>query len=637
MRPLATARREGARHELLLAQADLRLSPNFIDYVFVVFYFVLVLGIGLMARRSVASSLDFLLSGRSLPAWVTGLAFISANLGAIELIGMIANGVQYGVPTLHYYWIGAVPAMVFLGIVMMPFYYGSKARSVPDFLAKRFNRTTQRVQGVLFAVASVLIAGVNLYALGLILEALLGWPLELAIPVAALVVLSYTFLGGLSAAIYNEVLQFFVIVALLIPLTVTGLARVGGWASLTRKVAALPPGPEQLSSWPGTTLTEIASPFLSVLGIVFGLGFVLSFGYWTTNFAEVQRALSAKNMSAARRTPIIAAYPKALIPLFIIVPGMIAGVLVPQLTTLKQTGAKSVEGITPNNAMSLLMDEVLPNGILGVALAGLIASFMAGMAANVSSLNTVFTYDLWQDWLRPGRDDHYYLQVGRAVTVIGCVLAIGTAFIAGSFANLMDYIQALFSFFNAPLFAIFILGLFWKRMTGTAGWTGLVAGALSAIAGRLAGPHRRDRRVVAGRQLHRGERGVRRRVRGGGGRVDGHGAQAGRGAGRADLVADRQGRPGGRPTGREHRVVAVAQHPRRHRAGPRRRALHHLRLRRPRRRPCAHTSPNPRSFRTTGTPRRRPAQRPSCSTCARSSQSCSSSTASSWRSWACSS
>jgi SSS family solute:Na+ symporter len=466
---------------MLVAQADLRLSPNFIDYVFVVFYFVLVLGIGLFARRSVSSSLDFLLSGRSLPAWVTGLAFISANLGAIELIGMIANGVQYGIPTLHYYWIGAVPAMVFLGIVMMPFYYGSKARSVPEFLAKRFNRTTQRVQGVLFAVASVLIAGVNLYALGLILQALLGWSLVVSIVVAALVVLSYTFLGGLNAAIYNEVLQFFVIVALLVPLTVAGLARVGGWSALTQQVAALPPGPEQLSSWPGTTLTGIENPFWSVVGIVFGLGFVLSFGYWTTNFAEVQRALSARSMSAARRTPIIAAYPKTFIPLVIIIPGMIAGVLIPQLTQLKQTGAESVEGITPNNALSLLMGEVLPNGILGVALAGLIASFMAGMAANVSSLNTVFTYDLWQDWLRPGRDDRYYLQVGRVVTVVGCLMAIGTAFIAGSFGNIMDYIQALFSFFNAPLFAIFILGLFWKRMTGTAGWTGLIAGAVAAI------------------------------------------------------------------------------------------------------------------------------------------------------------
>jgi SSS family solute:Na+ symporter len=462
----------------VLAQTDLRLNTTPIDFVFVVFYFVLVLGIGLMARRSISSSLDFLLSGRSLPAWVTGLAFVSANLGAIELIGMMANGAQYGVGTFHYYWIGAIPAMVFLGIVMMPFYYGSKARSVPEFLRKRFNPTTQRVNAVTFAVASVLIAGVNLFALGLVLEALLGWSLNLAIPIAALVVLSYTFLGGLSAAIYNEVLQFFVILALLIPLTVAGLARVGGWDGLKQSVSGLPPGPEQVSSWPGSALTEIANPFLSVLGIVFGLGFVLSFGYWTTNFAEVQRALSARSMSAARRTPIIAAFPKALIPLVVVIPGMIAGVLVPQLTTLKQGGATDV---TYNNALSLLMNEVLPNGILGVALAGLLASFMAGMAANVSSLNTVFTYDIWQDWVRPGRPDDYYLRVGRTVTVVGCLLAIGTAFIAGSFQNLMDYIQTLFSFFNAPLFAIFILGLFWKRMTGTAGWTGLIAGTVAAV------------------------------------------------------------------------------------------------------------------------------------------------------------
>src|SRR6478672_4735673 len=291
--------------DMLVAATDLRLNTTWIDYVLVAFYFVLVLGIGVLARRSVSSSLDFLLSGRSLPAWVTGLAFISANLGALELIGMVANGAQYGIPTVHYYWIGAIPAMVFLGIVMMPFYYGSKARSVPEFLQKRFNHTTQRVNAVTFALAAVLIAGVNLYALGLVLEALLGWSLALAIPVAALVVLSYTFLGGLSAAIYNEVLQFFVILALLIPVTIAGLARVGGYAGLVEKVTAGPGGPEQLSSWPGTSITEIANPFLSVFGIVFGLGFVLSFGYWTTNFAEVQRALSAKDMSAARRTPII--------------------------------------------------------------------------------------------------------------------------------------------------------------------------------------------------------------------------------------------------------------------------------------------------------------------------------------------
>ena len=463
---------------LAAGQTDLRLDASPLDYVLVAFYFVLVLGIGFLARRSVSSSLDFLLSGRSMPAWVTGLAFISANLGALELIGMTANGAQYGIPTAHYYWIGAVPAMVFLGIVMMPFYYGSGVRSVPEFLLKRFNKTTQRVNALVFALASILIAGVNLFALGLILEALLGWPLPVAIPVAALVVLAYTTLGGLSAAIYNEVLQFFVILALLIPLTIAGLHRLGGWDGLKEKVSAGPGGAEQLSSWPGTPITEIQSPLLSVIGIVFGLGFVLSFGYWTTNFAEVQRALSAKSMSAARRTPIIGAYPKALIPLVIVIPGMVAAVLVPQLSALK---AHQPTDVTFNNTLSLLMKEVLPNGALGVAIAGLLAAFMAGMAANISSFNTVFTYDLWQDWARPGRPDAYYLKVGRTVTVVGCLLAVGTAVIASGSQNLMDYIQSLFSFFNAPLFAIFILGLFWKRMTPTSAWIGLLSGTVAAV------------------------------------------------------------------------------------------------------------------------------------------------------------
>jgi SSS family solute:Na+ symporter len=465
---------------MILAQAptDLRLDANALDYVLVAFYFLLVLGIGYAARRSVSSSLDFLLSGRSMPAWVTGLAFISANLGALELIGMVANGAQYGIPTVHYYWIGAIPAMVFLALVMMPFYYGSKARSVPEFLFKRFNRTTQRVQAVIFALSAVLIAGVNLFSLGLLLEALLGWSLVLAIPIAALIVLAYITLGGLSAAIYSEVLQFFVILALLIPLTIAGLSRVGGWNGLKEAITNGPGGAEELSAWPGTSLTEIVNPTLSVIGIVFGLGFVLSFGYWTTNFAEVQRALSAKSMSAAKRTPLIGAYPKALLPLVIIIPGMIAGVLVPQITTLKEGGATDV---TYNNALSLLMKEVLPNGILGVAIAGLLAAFMAGMAANISSFNTVFTYDIWQDWVRPGKSDKYYLQVGRWITVIGCVIAIGTAFIASGSGNIMDYLQSLFSFFNAPLFAIFILGLFWKRMTGPSAWIGLLSGTAAAV------------------------------------------------------------------------------------------------------------------------------------------------------------
>ncbi|HWO59163.1 MAG TPA: sodium:solute symporter family protein [Umezawaea sp.] len=463
----------------VLAQADLRLDANPLDYILLVIYFAVVLGIGVMARRSVSTSLDFLLSGRSLPAWVTGLAFISANLGAIELLGMAANGAQYGLPTVHYYWIGAIPAMVFLGLVMMPFYYGSKVRSVPEFLRRRFGTGAHLVNALSFALAQVLIAGVNLYALALLLNLLLGWPIPLSIVIAALVVLTYTTLGGLSAAIYNEVLQFFVIVAALLPLTIVGLHKVGGWNGMVEKLTAKGSG-EELSAWPATELTGISNPVLSVIGIVFGLGFVLSFGYWTTNFAEVQRALSAKSMSAARRTPIIGAFPKALIPFIIIIPGMIAAVVIPQVQALNE--GQDSGGITYNETLPLLIRELLPNGMLGIAITGLLASFMAGVAANVSSFNTVFTYDLWQDYVKKDRPDEYYLRVGRLATIGGTIIAIGTAFIASGYGNIMDYIQALFSFFNAPLFATFILGMFWKRMSAAAGWIGLVAGTLGAVA-----------------------------------------------------------------------------------------------------------------------------------------------------------
>ncbi|MGM1064766.1 sodium:solute symporter family protein [Saccharothrix sp. Mg75] len=464
----------------VLAQADLRLDAGPLDYTLLAVYFVFVLGIGFLARRSVSSSLDFLLSGRSLPAWVTGLAFISANLGAIELLGMAANGAQYGMATMHYYWIGAIPAMVFLGIVMMPFYYGSKVRSVPEFLRRRFGKGAHLVNALSFAAAQVLIAGVNLYALAFLLNLLLGWPIPFSVVAAALIVLAYTTLGGLSAAIYNEVLQFFVIVAALLPLTIVGLHKVGGWDGLVEKVTAGPGGPENLSSWPATELTGIENPVLSVIGIVFGLGFVLSFGYWTTNFAEVQRALSAKSMSAARRTPIIGAYPKVLIPFVIIIPGIIAALVVPELAELKAGGDGG--GIAYNNALPALIEELLPNGMLGIAITGLLASFMAGVAANVSSFNTVFTYDLWQDYVKKDRPDEYYLRIGRLATIGGTVIAIGTAFLAAGYGNIMDYIQALFSFFNAPLFATFILGMFWKRMSAAAGWSGLVAGTLAAVA-----------------------------------------------------------------------------------------------------------------------------------------------------------
>src|SRR3954462_7411446 len=462
---------------VLAADTQLRLDANAVDYILIALYFVFVLGIGLLARRSISSSLDFFLSGRSLPAWVTGLAFISANLGAVEIMGMSANGAQFGIPTVHYFWVGAIPAMLFLGVVMMPFYYGSKVRSVPEFMRRRFGTGAHLVNAISFAVAQVLIAGINLYLLAHIVELLLGWPLWVSLLIAAAVVLSYITLGGLSAAIYNEVLQFFVIVAALLPLTLLGLHRVGGISGLIDKVTAAG-NSEQLQSWPGTELTGFSSPVWSVIGIVFGLGFVQSFGYWTTNFVEVQRAFATKSMSAARATPIIGSFPKMFIPFLVVIPGMIAGVLVPALAQAKSENSGSFDY---NNSILLLIRDTLPNGLLGVALAGLLAAFMAGMAANISAFNTAFSYDLWQQYVKKNRPDGYYLKVGRGATVGATVIAIGTALIAAGYTNLMDYLQTLFGFFNAPLFATFILGMFWKRMTATAGWTGLVSGTLGAV------------------------------------------------------------------------------------------------------------------------------------------------------------
>ncbi|HEY3527991.1 MAG TPA: sodium:solute symporter family protein [Nocardioides sp.] len=458
------------------------MDASWVDYLLILLYFVFVLGIGLAARASVSSSIDFFLSGRSLPAWVTGLAFISANLGAVEIMGMSANGAEFGMSTFHYYWIGAIPAMLFLAVVMMPFYYGSKVRSVPEFMLRRFGPAAHLVNSISFAVAQVLIAGVNLYLLATIVNALLGWNIWVSTFVAAAIVLSYITLGGLSAAIYNEVLQFFVIVAALLPLTYLALHKIGGWGGLTDAMDKAGTG-EQTRSWPGTDLTAYSTSFWSVVGIVLGLGFVLSFGYWTTNFVEVQRAMASKDMNAARRAPIIGSFPKMFIPFIIIIPGMLAAVLVSPLADMKSKGATTgQDGITYNDSLLLLMKQLLPNGLLGVAIAGLLAAFMAGMAANVSAFNTVMSYDIWQTYVQKDKPDHWYTQFGRGATVVATLLAIGTSYFASQFPNMMTYLQTLFGFFNAPLFATFILGMFWKRMTAAAGWVGLVLGTLAAVA-----------------------------------------------------------------------------------------------------------------------------------------------------------
>jgi SSS family solute:Na+ symporter len=457
---------------MYLAADVLKLDLSPVDLVLMAIYFSFVLGIGFALKRAVKSSLDFFLSGRSLPAWITGIGFISANIGAVELLGQSASGAQYGSAMVHYFWIGAIPAMVFLGIVMMPFYYGSRVRSVPEYLRLRFDPKAHLINAITFVVGSMLIAGVNLYALSIVLEALLGIPLIVAILLAAVFVLSYILLGGLTSAIYNEVMQFFVVLIGMVPLTIIAIKETGGIHKLFRTLQA-DHGSAFVQPWSGTGIGG-ANPVGDWIGIILGLAFCLSFGYWTTNFAEVQRAMAAKDMHAGRLTPIIGAYPKALVPLITVLPGMAALILLPGIGTKESN-------LQYNDAIPALMDKYLPQGALGVAVTGLLAAFMAGMAANVSSFNAVFTYDIWQDYIRPGRPDRYYLVVGRWVTVGGVAIAVLTALIASGFSNISNYLQTLFSFFNVPLFCAFIIGMLWRRASRSAGFWGILVGTTGAV------------------------------------------------------------------------------------------------------------------------------------------------------------
>ncbi len=454
-----------------------------LDYAILLIYFVFVLAIGWILKRRMKASTDFLLSGRSIPAWVTGLAFLSANLGAQEVIGMAASGAKYGIMTSHFYWVGAIPAMVFLAIFMMPFYYGSKARSVPEYLKLRFDEKTRGLNAISFAVMTVFSSGISLHALARLLELLLGWNYHMSILISALIVLVYIFLGGLTSAIYNEVLQFFMIVLGFAPLVFLALKDVGGWTVLKEKL--IPVATSQgyaagtfTQSWShmGTT---IANPMgVEWIGMVMGLGFVLSFGYWCTDFLVVQRAMAANSMSAARRTPLIAAIPKMLFPALVILPGMIAIALNQTSHNVIPLGADG----SPDYNMTIpaLLAKYLPTGLLGIGFTALMASFMSGMAGNVTAFNTVWTYDIYQSYLAKNKSDAHYLMMGRLATVAGIIISIGCAYLASQFNNIMDMLQLVFGFVNAPLFATFLLGMFWKRATGHGAFWGLLGGTGSA-------------------------------------------------------------------------------------------------------------------------------------------------------------
>ena len=503
------------------------MNLSIIDWLIMLVYFVFVLGIGFALKRYMRTSNDFFLAGRSIPAWVCGLAFISANLGAQEVIGMGASGAKYGIITSHFYWIGAIPAMIFVGIFMMPFYYGSKARSVPEYLRLRFDEKTRAINAFSFAMMTVLSSGISMYAMALLIQTLGllhgiipdAYIFHVSVFLSAIIVLGYIFLGGLTSAIYNEVLQFFLIVAGFAPLVWIGLRNVGGWQGIKH---TLPP--TMTHSWHGMAHANTNTLGVEWVGLVMGLGFVLSFGYWCTDFLVIQRAMAADSEVSARKVPLIAAIPKMFFPFLVIMPGLIAVSVTSHMATTSASSTPTpnaaYSATAPNNAplpldeshphgiipvktdpvsgkavmnadgtpvynydlaIPVMLLHFFPTGILGLGLTALLASFMSGMAGNVTAFNTVWTYDIYQAYINKKGTDAHYLWMGRMATIGGVALSIGAAYLVTNFNNIMDALQLVFSIVNAPLFATFLLGMFWKRTTGHAAFTGLLSGTLAAL------------------------------------------------------------------------------------------------------------------------------------------------------------
>ena len=453
------------------------MTLHFADYLIILIYFVFVITVGFLIKKKIKSSNDFLSSSRNIPLWITSLAFISANLGAQEVLGMVASGAKYGIMTVHFYWVGAIFAMVFLAVFMMPFYYGSKARSVPDYLSMRFDEKTRALNAVSFAVMTVFSSGISLYALAKLLQVILHWDFDVSVWLAAGIVMVYTFLGGLTSAVYNEVLQFFLIVLGLSPLVIVALHDAGGWENIKANLA-----PQLTHAWKYMDKAENNPMGLNYMSLIFGLGFVMSFGYWCTDFLVVQRAMIARNMGEAQRTPVMAAIPKMFMPLIVVLPGVVAIALMQPALQSKGFRIPTAANGELDYTMTLpsLIAHYYPSGILGVGITALIASFMSGMAGNVTAFNSVFTYDIYQSYFVKNKSDNHYLWFGKFITVAGILLSIVTAYVAKSFNNINDFLQLVFSFVNGPLFATFLLGMFWKRTTSDGAFCGLLAGTVAA-------------------------------------------------------------------------------------------------------------------------------------------------------------
>ncbi len=467
----------------LLGSGSSLVSLGWADMLIIVLYFLLVLGIGYYLMRFTRTGDDFFLAGRKMTAWIAGLAFISANLGSLELMGWAASAYQYGILATHWYWIGAIPAMLFLGIIMMPFYYISKTHSVPGYLKLRYGEGASMLAAVSFAFMTVLMSGVNMFAMALVMKVVLGWDINVSIWISSITVMVYVVLGGLLSAIFNEVLQFMLIWfgALLVP--IIGLVEVGGWSGMVARIHQNFPAGDYTHLW--STLGHFKDNPMGIqwVGIVFGLGFIISFGYWTTDFLVVQRVLSARDLRSAKMAPIIGSAFKMLVPFIVILPGLLGLAVMPGLVGQDQaaaTGAQSYNEILP-----LMMARYLGPGLLGLGVTALIAGFMSGMAGNVTAFAAVWTYDIYKPIhyavTKREVEDTHYVNIGRWTTFIGVIVSIGTAYLVMKSASIMDYVQALFSFFIAPLFGTVILGMLWKRTTRAGGFWGLLAGTASSV------------------------------------------------------------------------------------------------------------------------------------------------------------
>ncbi len=450
-----------------------------VDAAIIVFYFALVLTIGFYLQRRAKTGEDFFMAGREMTAWIAGLSFLSANLGALELMGWAASAYQYGILATHWYWIGAIPAMLFLGIVMMPFYYISKTHSVPGYLRLRFGESSRTLAAISFAFMTVLMSGINMYSMALVMKVVLGWNINFSIWVSSLTVAVYVALGGLRSAIFNEVLQFILIWAGALLIPILGLVEAGGWSNLKLQIAQNA-SPAYTHLW--STLGSFHNNPMGIhwTGIVFGLGFVISFGYWTTDFLVVQRVLAAKDLRSAKLAPIIGAAFKMLVPFIVILPGLLGLAVLPMKLT-GETMAVATGGHSYNEVLPLMLARYCGPGLLGLGITALIAGFMSGMAGNVSAFTTVWTYDIYRALINKGGSDHHYVNMGRWCTILGVLISVGTAYLVMQFASIMDYVQALFSFFVAPLFGTVVLGMLWKRASGPGGFWGLLAGTLSSI------------------------------------------------------------------------------------------------------------------------------------------------------------